>query len=83
MSRFQNEVTKVVVSVADSKDGRFGAEWLPYTGESADKPATKAPASAKPAVRKPRAARKPTKAAAKPPAEKAEPVADLAADDTK
>ena len=61
MSRFQNEATKVVVSVADSKDGRFGAEWLPYTGESADKPATKAPAAAK----------------------KAEPVADLAADDTK
>ena len=33
MSRFQNEATKVVVSVADSKDFRFGEGWHPYTGE--------------------------------------------------
>jgi len=33
VSRFQNEATKVVVSVADSKDSRFGEGWRPYTGE--------------------------------------------------
>lgn len=27
MSRFQNTKTGVVVSVDDSKDGRFSAEW--------------------------------------------------------
>ena len=38
MSRFRNSRTGVVVSVADSKDDRFGAEWEP----AASKP--KAPA---------------------------------------
>jgi hypothetical protein len=38
MSRFRNTATGVVVSVADSKDDRFGTAW-----ESADEP-KKAPA---------------------------------------
>jgi len=35
MSRFRNESTGIVVSVADEKDARFGAGWV-----SADAPAT-------------------------------------------
>ena len=34
MSKFQNEKTGVVVSVADSKDGRFTAGWKAYDGEA-------------------------------------------------
>jgi len=38
MSRFRNTTTGVVVSVDDSKDGRFVNGWEP-----AEKPAPKAP----------------------------------------
>lgn len=47
MSRFRNTTTGVVVSVDDSKDGRFVNGWEPV-----DKPAVKTPvkkAAAKPA----------------------------------
>ena len=33
MSKFENLTTKIVVSVADSKDERFASGWKPYTGE--------------------------------------------------
>ena len=49
MSRFQNETTKVIVSVADTKDDRFGDGWLPYTAVEAPK---RAPAVRKSTVRK-------------------------------
>ena len=53
MGRFRNTTTGVVVSVDDSKDGRFVNGWEP-----ADKPAAKAPVAAKKAVAKKAAASK-------------------------
>ena len=53
MGRFRNTTTGVVVSVDDSKDGRFVDGWEP-----ADKPATKTATPAKKAVAKKAAASK-------------------------
>ena len=37
MSRFENETTKVVVSVADEKDDRFASGWKPVSDQPAPK----------------------------------------------
>lgn len=41
MSKFTNSETKVVVSVADEKDDRFGEGWTRVSDEPAPKPRAK------------------------------------------
>lgn len=41
MSKFIQDVTGVVVSVADEKDERFDSGWKPFESEPASKPERK------------------------------------------